>query len=127
MRSPIVAFMKPLGVLVIAQGPEAALMCAALLKTPNVRVVDAPDVRAALARLKTQPAALALVGAGALGDVKKLLSRGIPVIAVVPELAPAARKRALAGGVQEVYNRPTDWRAYSELIDSAVARFIRPG
>ena len=119
--------MQRIRVLVIEDGAEAALMCAALLKTPNVRVVDAPDVRAALARLKTQHAALALVGTGALGDVKKLHARGIPVIAVVPELPPAARKRALAAGVQEVYNRPTDWRAYSELIDSVVSRFIRPG
>ena len=118
--------MQRIGVLVIEEGAEAALMCAALLKTPNVRVVDAPDVRAALARLKTQRAALALVGAGALGDVKKLHSRGIPVIAVVPELPPAARKCALAAGVQEIHERPTDWRAYCELVDSVLSRFITP-
>ncbi|HJV11263.1 MAG TPA: hypothetical protein VJ690_07160 [Burkholderiales bacterium] len=118
--------MQTIGVLVIEEGAEAALMCAALLKTPNVRVVGAPDVRAALERLKTERAALAFVGAGALADVKQLHSRGIPVVAVVPELAPAARERALAAGVQEVYERPADWRAYSELIDSVVSRFITP-
>jgi hypothetical protein len=48
------------------------------------------------------------------------------VVAVLPELPPAARERALAAGVQEVYERPADWRAYSELIDSVVSRFITP-
>ena len=114
--------MQPIGVLVIEEGAEAALMCAALLKMPNVRVVGAPDVRAALERLKTERAALALpvVETPAGGH------RGIPVVAVVPELPPAARERALAAGVQEVYERPADWRAYSELIDSVVSRFITP-
>ena len=118
--------MQPIGVLVIEEGAEAALMCAALLKTPNVRVVDAPDVRGALERLKTGRAALAIVGADGLADVKQLNSRGIPVVAVVAELPAGERERALAAGVQEIHERPTNWRAYSELIHSLVSRFIQP-
>jgi CheY-like chemotaxis protein len=118
--------MQPVGILVIEEGAEAALMCAALLKTSHVRVLDAPDVRGALERLKTQRAALAIVGADALADVRQLHSRGIPVVAVVSELPSAARERALAAGVREIHERPTNWRAYSELIESLVSRFIRP-
>jgi hypothetical protein len=48
------------------------------------------------------------------------------VVAVVAELPSAARERALAAGVREIHERPTNWRAYSELIESLVSRFIRP-
>jgi len=119
-------------VLVIESGPEATLVCAALAKKPEVQVLDAPDVGRALKRLKTRPApvALAIVGAAGLARcadlVKKLETRGIPVVGVVAGLAPAARQRALAAGVREIHDRPTQWRPYSELIGSLVARFIPP-
>jgi CheY-like chemotaxis protein len=118
-------------VLVIESGPEATLVCAALAKNPEVRVLDAPDVGRALKRLKTRPApvALAIVGAAGLAKcsdlVKKLEIRGIPVVGVVAGVSAAARQRALAAGVREIHDRPTQWRPYAELIDSLVARFIR--
>jgi len=115
--------MKPLGVLVIEKGAEAALMCAALAKRPDVRVLEARDVRAALERLKTEPAALAIVGPDALNEAKELHARGITVVAVVADLPAAERERALAAGVAEIHDRPMAWRAYSELIESLVSRF----
>lgn len=124
--------MQRVTVLVIEKGAEAALVCAALAKKPEVRVVDAPDVGRALKRLKTKsaPVALAIVGAQSLADsaelVKRLQPRGVPIVAVVPELPAGERERALAAGVSEIHERPTAWRPYSELIDSLVARFVRP-
>ena len=124
--------MQRVTVLVIEKGAEAALVCAALAKTPEVRVVDAPDVGRALKRLKTKsaPVALAIVGAQSLADsaelVKRLQPRGVPIVAVVAQLPADERERALAAGVREIHKRPTAWRPYSELIESLVARFVRP-
>lgn len=124
--------MEPITVLVIEEGAEAALVCAALAKKPEVRVVDAPDVARALKRLKSgqQHVAFAIVGASGLAKsadlVKKLQPRGIPIVGVVHDLAPAAKERALAAGVREIHERPTRWQPYSELIDTLVARFITP-
>jgi CheY-like chemotaxis protein len=121
-------------VLVIEEGAEAGLVCAALARRPDVRVVDAPDLGGALKRLDKQPepVALAIAGAGALSEsadelVRRLSARGIPVIGVTAGLAPAARQRALAAGVREIHDRPAQWQPYSELIDSLVARFIPAG
>ena len=123
--------MEPITVLVIEEGAEASLVCAALAKQPEVRVVDAPDVGRALKRLKTRRApVLAIMGAGALvrcADVRKLETRGIPVVGVAARLAPAARQRALAAGVLEIHKRPAQWGPYSELIDALVARFSPAG
>ena len=124
--------MERVTVLVIEKGAEAALVCAALAKKPEVRVVEAPDVGRALKRLKTRsaPVALAIVGAEGLADsaqlVKRLQPHGVPIIAVVPGLPIAERERALAASVREVHERPSKWRPYSELIESLVARFVRP-
>jgi CheY-like chemotaxis protein len=121
-------------VLVIEEGAEAGLVCAALARRPDVRVVDAPDLGGALKRLEKQPepVALAIAGASALSAsadelVRRLSARGIPVIGVTAGMAPAARQRALAAGVREIHDRPAQWQPYSELIDSLVARFIPAG
>lgn len=121
--------MEPATVLVIEEGPEATLVRAALARQPAVRVVDAPDVGRALKRLK-KPArvAFAIIGAGALGksaNVRKLGTRGIPVLGVAPRLTPTARRRALAAGVREIQERPREWPRYARLIDGLVGRFIR--
>ena len=119
-------------VLVIEEGAEAALVCAALAKQPDVRVLDAPDVRRALKRLDEGPGrvAVAIVGAAALAKsgevVKKLGLRGIPVVGVASGLAPAERQRALDAGVKEIHDRPAQWQPYSELIGTLVSRFSLP-
>ena len=120
--------------LVIDEGAEAALLCAALAKHCAVRLIDAPDVRSALQRLQSQaqPPALAIVGAGVLaGSVDELLRapeiRGTPVIGIAVGLSAALRQRALAAGVREIHERPREWRPYSRLIESLVARFTRTG
>jgi len=123
--------MQRAAVLVIEAGAEAGLILAALALRPELRVVDAPDVGAALARLEREPApvALAIAGTAALSGsahelVQGLGARGIPVVGVAAGLAPAARQRALAAGVREIHDRPTLWRPYSELIGALVTRFV---
>jgi hypothetical protein len=121
------------GVLVIEQGAEAGLVCAALALRPELSVLDAPDLAAAVQRLERHPApvALAIAGTAALSRsapelVQALGARGIPVVGVALGLAPAAKQRTLAAGVREVHDRPTGWRAYPELIGALVTRFVPP-
>ena len=118
-------------VLVIEDGAEAGLVCAALARRPELHVVGAPDVAGALERIERAPGefALAIVGAAALGEggLGQLGERGIPVVALAPTVAPELRSRALAAGVRELDERPQRWQPYSELVDSLVARFIPAG
>ena len=118
-----------MGILVIeASATEAALVCAALALRPEVEVVESADVRAAAGRLAKRPVALVIVGTSALAESPDELVKalhGVPVVGVAIGLPAAARQRALAAGVREIHERPADWRLYSELIDSVVARFIQ--
>jgi len=125
--------MEPVTVLVIEEGAEATLVCAALARQPEVRVLDAPDVGGALTRLKTEvtPVAFAIMGPATLAKctgkwVKTLETRGIPVVGIALGLPAADRQRALAAGVREIHDRPAEWKPYSELIDSLLARFTPP-
>jgi CheY-like chemotaxis protein len=126
--------MRRVAVLVIEQGEEAALIRAALARSSLVRVIEASVVADALERLdqETAPVALAIAGGTALAGscdevVKRLGGRGIPVVGLVTDLAPDERQRALDAGICEIHDRPTEWRPYSELIDSLVARFTPAG
>ena len=119
-------------VLVIEEGAEAALVCAALARRPEVRVLESANVPAALRQARRQRPVLAIAGRRALADsvgdlVKGLGGKGVPVVGVVAGLPPAARRRALAAGVREIHARPAGWPAYAKLIDSLVGRFTRTG
>ena len=121
--------------LVIEQGAEAGLVCAALAMRPELQVVGAPDVAEALQRVEREPGvALAIAGAAALGEgMLERLGERIPVVGLAADVAPEVRRRALAAGVREIHERPRRWQPYSELVDALVARFIpadsppRPG
>ena len=116
-------------VLVIEQGAEAGLVCAALALRPELQVVGAPDVAGALERIEREPGvALAIAGASALGEgMLERLGARIPVVGLAAGVAPEVRRRALAAGVREIHDRPRHWQPYSELVDSVVARFIPAG
>ena len=111
---------------------EAALVAAALALRPEVQVVDAPDLSGALERLQAPaaPFGLAIVGARALAAstaelVGRLGAKGVPVVAIAAGLAADARQKALDTGVREVYDRPNEWRAYADLIELVMSRFIQ--
>jgi response regulator RpfG family c-di-GMP phosphodiesterase len=122
--------MQPVTVLVIANNAETTVICAALAKCPEVRVIDAQDARRAIKLLETQAArpALAIGTATVLTKsaeelVKDLQARNIPLIVVAADVSEKTRQRALAAGVKEIHDRPRDWRVYSELIQAAIHRF----
>lgn len=123
--------MQPVTVLIIADNAEMTLICAALAKCPQVRVIAAHDARQAIKLLKVEAAArpaLAIAGNEALTKsaeplVKNLQARDIPLIAVAAGLSEKARQRALAAGVKEIHDRPSDWQIYAELIQAVIRRF----
>jgi hypothetical protein len=113
---------------------EAALMAAALALRPGVRVLDAPDAREADLRLDSPPSpvVLALAGTAALTAppaalLLRLQAQGVPVVGIAAGLSEAEKRQALAAGVREVHDRPSQWQPYAELIESVVGRFIRKG
>ena len=121
-------------VLVIEESAtEAALMAAGFALHPQVRVLDAGDEGEAAKRLEkpAAPVVLAIAGSAALSTpatdlFKRLGAQGIPVIGIAANLSALDKGRALKAGVQEVHERPTEWRSYAELIESLVTRYIRP-
>jgi CheY-like chemotaxis protein len=122
--------MQTVTVLVIADGPEATVICAALAKHPDVRAIDARDAYHAIKLWETQgaPPALAIGDTAALAKskdelVRILQARGIPLIGIAAGLSQKAKQRALAAGVEEIHDRPRDWHAYSELIEAVLLRF----
>jgi CheY-like chemotaxis protein len=124
--------MQSIPVLLIADDNEATVLAAALAKRPELHVIEAPDGPRAIKLLETQAAAPALaIGTAAVlakpvdALVKILDARGIPLIVVAVGLSAKVKQRALAAGVREIHDRPTDWPAYSELIETATRRLIR--
>ena len=118
--------------LVIGDGVETTLICAALAKQPEVRVVDVAHARQALKLLQTQsaPMALAIAGAAALRTpayelLKTLEARGIPLIGIAAGVSQEMKQHALAAGVKEIHDWPRDWQAYSELIEAVIRRFTQ--
>src|SRR5687768_372933 len=125
--------MQSVTVLVIGDGAETTLICAALAKQPEVRVVEVTHARRALSLLRTQsaaPMALAIASsavlrgpAGAL--LKTLEARGIPLVGIAAGLSQEAKQRALAAGVKEIHDRPKEWPAYAELLGDIMRRFTQ--
>lgn len=114
----------------IADDKEATVIAAALAKRPEVRLIEALDAGHAIKLLETQAAAPALaigtaaVLAKSVDDlVKALDERRIPLIVIAAGLSETVKQRTRAAGVKEIHDRPRDWRAYSELIETVIRRF----
>jgi len=124
--------MQSVTVLVIGDGAETTLICAALAKQPEVRVVEVAHARRALSLLRTQSAPMALAIAssavllGLAGPLLKTLeARGIPLVGIAAGLSQEAKQRALAAGVKEIHDRPKEWPAYAELLGDIMRRFTQ--
>ena len=124
--------MPPVTILVIGSGAETNLIRAALARQPVLRVVDVPHAREALELLETQSAPMALAiacsallraPADALLDTLK--ARGIPLVGIAAGLSQEAKQRALAAGVKEIHDRPSDWPAYAELVEAVIRRYTQ--
>lgn len=95
--------MKPPAVLLIAKNRHEATLASAALYCAGARIVT------------TKPDVALLV------DVKALPRRvNVPLVAIVP---PRERRRALEGGVDAVYARPQQWKAYSRLVERVLAEW----
>lgn len=122
--------MKSIAVLLIANDAEATVICAALAKCPDVRVIEARDAGHAIKLLGAQAAAPAVAIGTTASPTKSarelvaaLQARGIPFVVIAAGLSEKARQRALATGMKEIHDRPRDWYAYSKLIEAVIRRF----
>ncbi|HZM37386.1 MAG TPA: hypothetical protein VFC18_23205 [Burkholderiales bacterium] len=122
--------MAEYGVILVERRPvEAILASTALSHRREILVLRAEDLSSAAAMLDTLPVALGILGKEALdaADAPTLqaFSRaGVRLVGLGIHLAESLREKALAAGVQEVHERPREWRAYrslvGELVDAAI-------
>ncbi|HKX38719.1 MAG TPA: hypothetical protein VJN20_08705 [Burkholderiales bacterium] len=122
--------MTQFGVILVESRPvEAILASTALSHRRELLVLRAETLPLATRMLKDVPVALGILGKEALeaADGEKLEAfarERVPLVGLGIYLAEALRAHALAVGVQEVHERPREWRAYrslvSELVDAAI-------
>jgi hypothetical protein len=120
---------QPAVILVETSPMEAILACAALALRPEVMVLHAEDLREASDLLGGAPVALAILGKQALGaadgrTLQAFVSGGVPLVGLGVNLPESLHKQALAAGVQQVHERPREWRAYRSLIADILDRAL---
>jgi len=114
---------------------ESTLACAALALRPEIAVLAVRDVPAAIDLLQKRggesEVEIAILGrdaiGGSAGRLVEALSRAgreIPVIGIAAGVRESDRKRALAAGVRAVYDRPRDWKTYSNFMRNVVAGWL---
>ena len=120
--------MPEFAVILIEDSPaEVALASAALaLHSPRTRVLRALDLGGAIEILHREPAVLAILGRRALMRSPKKLIRALPApaIGVAAGLPETARRKVLAAGVRAVYERPMQWKQYSELMGGLLKQWL---
>ena len=92
--------MKSPAVLLIGRTRAEATLASAAIYCAGARIVTAKPNLALLVEVKATP------------RVPKKL--GVPLVAIVP---PAHKRRALAAGADAAYSRPSQWKAYSRLVE----------
>jgi len=95
--------MKPPAVLLIGKNRHEATLASAALYCAGARIVTARPDLALLVDAKAQPRRL-----------------NVPLVAIVP---PREKRRALAAGADAAYARPTQWQAYSRLVERVLAEW----
>ena len=120
---------QPAVILVETSPVETVLACAALALRPEVMVLHAEDLREASDLLGGAPVALAILGKQALGaadgrTLQAFVSGGVPLVGLGVNLPESLHKQALAAGVQQVHERPREWRAYCSLIADILDRVL---
>ncbi len=120
--------MPEVAVSLIEDSPaEEALASAALaLHSPRTRVLGALDLGSAIEILRREPAALAILGRRALmrAPRKQIRALAIPAIGVAAGLPEAARRKVVAAGVRAVYERPTQWKQYSQMMGGLLEQWL---
>ena len=121
-------------ILVIDDEHEAILVASAIaLHAPRLRVHTVPNWRSAVRYLtdaevqKILPR-LVILGRSAVGEAPSgmpLLGRGeMAVVGLAPDLSARTKDRALAAGVQALYDRPMGWDQYSATVRAILAKWL---
>ena len=98
--------MKSPAVLLIGRTRAEATLASAALYCAGARIVSSKPDLALLVEVKATP------------DVPRKL--GVPLVAIVP---PAQKRRALLAGADAAYSRPSQWKAYSRLVERVLAEW----
>jgi hypothetical protein len=98
--------MKAPAVLLIGRSREEATLASAALYCAGARIVS------------VKPDLALLVDVRAPSHLPKRLN--VPLVAIVP---PREKKKALVAGVDAAYKRPTQWKAYSRLVERVLAEW----
>jgi len=102
----MLASMKAPAVLLIGRSREEATLASAALYCAGARIVTA------------KPDLALLVDVTAPAHLPKRLN--VPLVAIVP---PREKRKALLAGVDAAYKRPTQWKAYSRLVERVLAEW----
>ena len=97
---------KPPAVLLIGKSRAESTLASAALYCAGARIVT------------SRPDLALLVEVKATGAVPARLK--VPLVAIVP---PAEKRRALRAGVDAAYARPSQWKAYSRLVERVLAEW----
>jgi hypothetical protein len=98
--------MKTPAVLLIGRTRAEATLASAALYCAGARIVT------------SKPDLALLVEAKATAAVPKRLN--VPLVAIV---RPGEKRKALSAGADAAYTRPTQWKAYSRLVERVLAQW----
>jgi CheY-like chemotaxis protein len=110
---------------------ESTLAASAIaLRHPGIQVKAVQSVGAALRYLQDAAAPrLVILGRKALDEAATLLNAvpAVPIVGLAAELHAAARDRAIAAGVQAIYDRPPSWPEYRDVVTEILRDWLGSG
>jgi CheY-like chemotaxis protein len=110
---------------------ESTLAASAIaLRHPGIQVKAVQSVGAALRYLRDAAAPrLVILGRKALDEAATLLNAvpAVPIVGLAAELHAAARERAIAAGVQAIYERPAGWPEYRDVVTGILKDWLGSG
>jgi DNA-binding response OmpR family regulator len=110
---------------------EATLAASAIaLRHPGLEVKAVQNIAAALRYLQDAAAPrLVILGRKALDEAATLVNaiHAVPIVGLAAELSVAARRRAMAAGVQAIYQRPVGWAEYRDVVIGILKDWLRTG
>jgi DNA-binding NtrC family response regulator len=110
---------------------EATLAASAIaLRHPGLEVKAVQNIGAALRYLQDAAAPrLVILGRKALDEAATLVNaiHAVPIVGLAGELSVATRQRAMAAGVQAIYQRPAGWTEYRDVVTGILKDWLRTG
>jgi DNA-binding NtrC family response regulator len=110
---------------------EATLAASAIaLRHPGLEVKAVQNIGAALRYLQDAAAPrLVILGRKALDEAATLVNaiHAVPIVGLAGELSVATRQRAMAAGVQAIYQRPAGWTEYRDVVTGILKDWLGTG